>query len=1052
MFGCGKREKSPLNGRPVRDQVEGSTDKHLQFILDYILQNANPDERPYLQVSIFDKKILGLLDTGATRTVLGRKGWSLLSGLGICLNKCDPIVVKVANGSSCHSIGTCQVPVTLRGRTKLIRMVVLPDVPHTLILGVDFFKVMGIVPDLRNGEWSFSDEVSAVDTVNQLQSRDILTSLEQVKLQAVLEKYRCAMGDTLGCTDKAEHVIRTNSPPIKQRYYPVNPVMQKQIDQELDEMLKNDIVEPSDSGWASPILLVKKKDGNYRFCVDYRKLNSVTMPDSYPLPYISNVLDKLRNAHYLSSLDIKSAYWQVPVAEESRRYTAFTVPNRGLFQFKRMPFGLRNSPATWQRLIDNVLGSDLEPFVFVYLDDIVIVTPTFDKHLAVLEEVLRRLSEAHLTVSWDKCQFCRSELRYLGYVVDVHGLHADPEKVQAMLQLPSPKTVSEVRRILGIFSWYRRFLPNFAERVAPITELIKKSSKFEWSKECESAFLEIKELLVSAPVLQCPDYDLPFQVQTDASAFGIGAVLVQPHPDGERVISYLSRSLTKQERNFSTTERECLAVLWAIEKLRPYLEGVHFTVITDHHSLVWLQKLRDPSGRLARWAVRLQQYDFEIVHRKGKDHVVPDTLSRSVVPIDAVNEIVTPPVQDKWYLRMLKKIREKPLKYPAWRVQNDKLFKYVKQTTRSRFSDADHWKIVVPKEQRKQVMIEAHDIPTSGHLGIYKTYHRIVEKYYWPKLKNDVTHYVNHCSVCATHKVERKKPIGLMVPQPLPSKPWEIIATDLIGPFPRSTRGYQYVLVVTDCFSKFSLTFPLRKATAQAVSKHIEEDVFLLFGVPKLLLCDNGPQYKSTIFKTLADAYSVKLRYNAYYHPQANPTERVNQTLKTMIASYVSENHRHWDQNLAKVSCAMRTAKHEVIKFTPFFVNFGRHMILKGTDHEDTISTPRSEEEDQSMRQEILKDVRRRLQNASRIGQQQYNLRRRSDQFYVNQLVWRKNYVQSDAARFFSQKLAPKYIGPFMIKKKISPWTYELADRQGNLKGTWHAKDLKPASNDEVTE
>lgn len=682
VLSVGKREASPLKGRSVCDTFKSSTTKQLQFVLDFILQNAKPDERSYLQVSVFDRKILGLLDTGATRTILGRKGWSLLSGLGICLSKNDPIVVKVANGSSCQSIGTCQVPVTLRGRTKLITMVVMPDFPHTLILGIDFFKVMGIIPDLRNGEWSFADETNAVDLVNQLQARDILNSYEQVKLQVVLERYRKAMGETLGCTNKTEHVIHTTSPPIKQRYYPVNPVMQKQIDQELDAMLKNDIVEPSDSGWASPILLVKKKDGSYRFCVDYRKLNSVTLPDSYPLPYITNVLDKLRNAHYLSSLDIKSAYWQVPVAEKSRKYTAFTIPNRGLFQFKRMPFGLRNSPATWQRLIDNVLGSDLEPFVFVYLDDIVVVAPTFEKHLSVLEEVLCRLREANLTVSWDKCQFCRSELRYLGYVVDAHVLHADPEKVNAMLQLPSPKSVSEVRRVLGIFSWYRRFLPNFAERVAPITALVKKASKFYWSKECESAFLGIKEMLVSAPVLQCPDYDLPFQIQTDASGFGVGAVLVQPHPDGERVISYLSRSLTKQERNFSTTERECLAVLWAIEKLRPYIEGVHFTVITDHHSLVWLQKVRDPSGRLALWAVRLQQYDFEIIHRKGKDHIVPDTLSRSVAPIDSVNDTAFSLVQDKWYLRMLAKVQENPLKYPTWRVQNNKLYKYLRESMR----------------------------------------------------------------------------------------------------------------------------------------------------------------------------------------------------------------------------------------------------------------------------------------------------------------------------------------------------------------------------------
>lgn len=1032
------------------DGTSNSAINRFQPILDFILQNAKPDERPYLQVSIFGQNILGLLDTGATRTILGRKGWSLLSNLGICLDRSDPVVVKVANGSSVQSIGSCLIPVSLRGRTKLINMVVMPEFPHSLILGIDFFKEMGVIPNLRSGEWSFADEISALEAAVHLQRRDVLTLSEQAELQDVIERNRNIMGESLGCTNRSEHVIITESPPIKQRYYPVNPVMQRQIDLELDQMLKDGIVEPSNSGWASPIVLVKKKDGSYRFCVDYRKLNAVTLPDGYPLPYISNVLDKLRNAHYLSSVDIKSAYWQVPVAVESRKFTAFTVPNRGLFQFRRMPFGLRNSPATWQRLIDQVLGSDLEPYVFVYLDDIVIVTPTFEKHLSVLDEVFRRLKEANLTVSWDKCQFCRSELRYLGYVVDVNGLHADPEKVKAMLQLPCPKSVREVRRILGVFSWYRRFLPNFATLVAPITALVKKSVKFYWSQECEEAFTKVKELLVSAPVLQCPDYSLPFEVHTDASAYGVGAVLVQPHSDSERVVCYLSRSLSSQERNFSTTERECLAVLWAIEKLRPYLEGIRFTVVTDHYSLVWLQNLRDPTGRLARWAVRLQQYDFEIVHRKGKDHVVPDTLSRSLAPLDSVTIPVndSPPVQDKWYIQMIRKVQDHPLKYPAWRVEHSKLYKYVFR--RDGLSIVgDSWKLVIPKEQRKQILFQSHDIPTSGHMGIYKTFHRVAEKYYWPKLRSDVTRYVNGCSVCGAHKVEHKKPAGFMVPQPKTNKPWQLISTDLIGPFPRSTKGNQYVLVVTDYFSKFSLTFPLRKATAQVVTRHIEEDVFLVFGVPKVMLCDNGPQYRSTLFKKLADSYAVKIRYNANYHPQANPTERVNQTLKTMIASYVSENHRHWDQKLAKISCAMRTARHETIKYSPYFVNFGRSMVLKGTDHQDSIpNAPENVPSDHKTMQEVFREVSSRLEVASQQNQKTYNLRRRPEQFSVNQMVWKRNYVQSDASRYYSQKLAPKYIGPFMVKRKISPWTYELTDSQGNSKGIWHAKDLKASYGD----
>ncbi|KAG5883240.1 hypothetical protein JTB14_026461 [Gonioctena quinquepunctata] len=340
------------------------------------------------------------------------------------------------------------------------------------------------------------------------------------------------MGSSLGCTTVAEHVINCTTAPIKQRYYPVSPVMQAHIDKGLDEMLSLRVIERSSSPWSSPILLVKKKDNTFRFCFDFRKLNAVTERDSYPLPYISSILDKLKNAHYLSTLDIKSAYWQVPVAESSRPFTAFTVPGRGLFQFCRLSFGLHNSPATWQRLIDHVLGLELEPNVFTYLDDIVVIAESFEEHMKILDEVFKLFRNANLTVSSDKCQFFRpeSELKYLGHVEDRNGLHVDSDKVKAMLNIPSPKNVKEVRSINGTFAWYRRFIPDFVTLISPITSLMKKGRKFLWAPECEDSFRGIKECLVSAPVLNCPDFNLPFVVQCDSSGFGIGAVLVQNTP------------------------------------------------------------------------------------------------------------------------------------------------------------------------------------------------------------------------------------------------------------------------------------------------------------------------------------------------------------------------------------------------------------------------------------------------------------------------------------------------------------------------------------------
>lgn len=1051
----GKRCSTHLKDRGRRVEEKSSIYK-LQIILDYVLEHALNDERPYLEINILGKSMLGLLDSGASRTVVGRKGYSVIQELGLVINREKSSGCTVANGNRCQSIGTVELPITLRGQFRLLEAFVVPELPHLLILGADFWRIMGIVPDLRHNEWHFSNEPVVVNEVEHVKGQTLLTSMEQDRLQAVIDRNINLMGNKLGCTDKAEHVIVTNSPPIKQRYYRVSPIVSQQINKELDEMLEQGIVEPSKSPWSSPILLVKKKDGNYRFCVDYRKLNSVTVRDSYPLPLVADTLDKLRDAKYLSSLDVKSAYWQVPMAETSKEYTAFTVPNRGLFQFKRMPFGLHNAPATWQRLIDNVLGHDLEPHVFVYLDDVVIVSQTFEQHLSILEEVFRRLREAKITVSSDKCQICRAQMKYLGYVVDRNGLHVDPDKVKAMLDLPTPSSVGEVRRVVGTFSWYRRFVPDFSSIIAPITALLRKNIKFVWTEECNKSFRHLKECLVSAPILSCPDYTKPFVVQTDASGYGIAAVLTQPNPDGDKVIAYLSRSLTKQERNFSVTQRECLAVLWAVEKLRPYLEGVEFTVVTDHYSLLWLQSLKDPTGRLARWAVRLQQYSFKVIHRKGKDHVVPDTLSRSVPVIDVVdggeNLIENQSSDDKWYQSMMDKVHESPLKYSNWRVSDNKLWKYVEPLYPSISEVEDSWKMVVPKQARPNIMVAAHNPPTSGHTGVYKTFSRIAEKYYWPKMRADVAKYVRHCKICASYKVSQEQPTDKMVSHIKPNRPWEIISTDLMGPFPRSKHGNTSILVVTDYHSKFSLFFPLRKASAESVARKIESEIFLLFGVPRIVMCDNGPQYRSKEFRKLAAEYQVNIKFNANYHPRANPTERTNRTLKTMLAIYVSDNHRCWDENLSKIACAIRTSTHEVTKLTPYFINFGRNMVLSGSDYftkgildiEGGVQTS-ALSRNESFRQ-MFADVQKRLKAAAEKSCDKYNLRRRHVEYLPNQLVWKRNFVLSDAVKYFSQKLAPKFVGPFLIKKRLSPWTYELADADGNSKGVWHTKDLKPCA------
>lgn len=1033
------------------DRLPDPSDKTVvdnKAILDYVFAHAKDDKRPYLNVTIFGKTFLGLLDSGCTTTVIGALGWKALKDL-CALSSTETRACSVANGETCKSIGWVRLPIQLRDRVKILNVLVIPSIPHELILGVDFWSAMKIIPDLFTNEWSFRSDQQIVDReIAAIRSIDSLTEPQRKILTDVIDDAFSKIGDKLGCTDLVELTIRTNAAPIKQRYYPISPALQKDVNAELEAMLADDIIEPSTSPWSSPIIMVKKPDGRWRFCVDYRALNKVSIPDAYPLPFVTRTLDKLRDARYLTTLDIKSAYWQIKVAKESRPLTAFTVPTRGLFQFKRMPFGIHSAPAVWQRLIDQVIGVDLEQYVFVYLDDVIVCTPTFDLHVQILKEVLSRIIKAGLTLNRDKCDFCKSELKYLGYVVNSSGLLVDPDKVDAILRIPSPRNVRDVRHILGLASWYRRFIPNFSTVAAPITALTQKNKQFFWTTECEQALTCIKECLISAPVLACPNFDLPFTVQTDASDYGLGAILSQVQDGAERVICYLSRSLNKAERKYTTTEKECLAVLFAIEKFRPYIEGTKFTVVTDHYSLKWLYKIKDPVGRIARWAVRLQQYDFDIVHRPGKNHTVPDALSRAVPVINSLSDInVFTDVTDKWYLNLLRQVTERPQSYPMWMVENNQLYKLSKPQYPE--LSGTSWLCVVPKESRKKIIHDHHDPPLCGHLGISKTCARIAEHFYWPKLKTDVANYIRKCTTCLETKPDQKRPIGKMLSaQPTAQRPWQLVSADLVGPLPRSRSGYVYILSVLDCFSKFILLFPLRSAKGPALCKALEDHVFLIFGAPETLIVDNGPQFRSHSFRALLENYQVKVSYTANYHPQANPVERHHRVVKTMLSAYVKDNHPQWEKYLNKVGAAMRSSKSDVTQLTPNFVNYGREVYFSGSRNDPPTDTPAISAYDDPKGvsvalNKVFKDVQKRLKDAYNRTKIPYNLRRRDERFHLGQMVWKKNYVLSDATRKFTGKLAPKYIGPYKISQVLSPWTYELTDPSGRLVGTWHGKDLK---------
>ena len=457
-----------------------------------------------------------------------------------------------------------------------------------------------------------------------------LSPSEQEQLQKLVSSFQTVFAKVdapLGRTSIVKHNIPTSGLPIWQPLRRLPHALKPVVDNEVQKMLSQGVIRKSSSPWCSPVVMVKKKDGSWRLCVDYRKVNAATRQDAYPLPRIDSTLDSLAGSKYFTTLDLASGYWQVEVEETAKEKTAFSTPG-GHFEFNVMPFGLTNAPATFQRLMECVLAGLAADQCLVYLDDIIIFSESFAEHLHRLHQVLSRLQEAGLKLRPSKCHFVKREVRYLGHIVSEDGVRPDPSKTNAVSSYPTPTNVKELRQFLGLANYYRRFVENYSHIAEPLHQLTRKTSKgFTWTSACQSAFDMLKRCLTHSPILAYPDFSREFLLHTDASATALGAVLCQQRDGVEQVIAYWSRQLTKPERNYSTIKREALALVAAVKDFYPYLYGFPFKLLTDHNPLTALKGLKDMGGRLTRWMLFLQQFNFEIQYKPGKANANADALS-----------------------------------------------------------------------------------------------------------------------------------------------------------------------------------------------------------------------------------------------------------------------------------------------------------------------------------------------------------------------------------------------------------------------------------------
>ena len=1015
--------------------------------------------------------------------------------------------------------------------------------PISLQFKTDYFEneeTTDIVTILRNDtctpQWLLSEQCIMTLDQSHTINRPVLRTCKVDKVdlsgsdlneeqicavRSLLNRYNDVFAEDIseiGCTNLLLYDIRlkdNNTKPIRMRAYRTGYNQRQAIESQVDEWLRCGIIRPSMSEWAFPCLLVNKKGTDkQRLVVDFRALNSKCELPSHPLLDLEEFLADLgkEKCLYYTTIDLKSAYLQVPLSKRSQELCSF-ICSKGQFSFLRAPFGLCALPLVFARLIDEVLRGIKHEFTQAFLDDILVYSCSFDLHLKHIQIVLERLRKAGLTVEPTKTAIARKKVVFIGYTFSKNGVTTDPSNIDKVKNFPIPKKIRDVRSFIGLSNFYKKFVKNYALIARPLNNLLKKSDKFIWTEQAQQAFDELKRHLISSPILAFPDLtsEEPLYLTCDASLFGSGHVLSQKQPDVvsgkllERVIAYGGRNFTETQQRYTVTERELLAVVFAVEKLDQYLRCKKFIIVTDHSSLQWLlsRTLSNINARLARWVLALNQYNFTVIYKPGTTITNADSLSRQQFnnakedisfvtepyinalrsgnersnkedpPEAFVSEMAFPGLEkfsienvskaqqnDCWYGAMLKYIINDELpsskqlsrkivnSHQNYMVINNMLYHIWSKDQ----SSEEIQQLCITNDFKELIWTAMHVVPNAGHMGITKTYAKLRNAYFWPKMAAETSNYVKSCDLCAQVNRNQRSRVPLQSLS-VPSAPLESLHIDILR-IATCSKGANYILMIICAFSKYIIAKPMKRKTCRSVAKTFFQHYVLVFGLPiqLTLTSDNGMEFKGQFQKALLHVLGINSIYICPYTPNSNGMiERSNRSLISILSKYAMHEPHKWAHYLPFAVLAMNSAISESSDASPFELIHG--IPMKQAIDIQIPPPVKFVTKDQRAAHKYWSTQLMKIRSLAR--DQLYKAKTKQKKYYDksakdhNLKLADVVYLERptiDATE--DPKLHAKFVGPCIIQRFLSPTNVILKDVMTNkrLPRSYHINKLKKVS------